>query len=113
MTERLWGIVLGLLIGANLGGHILRLTLLGFSPITPRHYIPIFALGLYFVAAVLVFLKRKAGLWIALLAPLIGLIIISIVPNLHLEPFQVAMGVIEFPAMLCAATCCFLIPKDK
>jgi hypothetical protein len=59
MTERLWGIVLGLLIGANLGGHILRLTLLGFSPITPRHYIPIFALGLYFVAAVLVFLKRK------------------------------------------------------
>jgi hypothetical protein len=40
MTERLWGIVLGLLIGANLGGHILRLTLLGFSPITPRHSLP-------------------------------------------------------------------------
>jgi hypothetical protein len=111
MTERLWGIVLGLLIGANLGGHILRLTLLGFSPITPRHYIPIFALGLYFVAAVLVFLKQKAGLWIALLAPLIGLIIISIVPNLHLEPFQVAMGVIEFPAMLCAAYLLFFNTK--
>lgn len=111
MTERLWGIVLGLLIGANLGGHVLRLTLLGFSAITPRHYIPIFALVLYFVAAVLVFLKQKVGLWIALLAPFVGLIIISIVPNLHLEPFQVAMGVIEFPAVLCAAYLLFFNTK--
>ncbi len=111
MTERLWGVILGLLIGANLGGHVLRLTLLGFSTITQRHYIPLFALVLYGVAAVLVFLKRKAGLWIALLAPLVGLLIISIVPNLHLEPFQVAMGLIEFPAILCAAYLLFFNTK--
>ncbi len=111
MTERLWGVILGLLIGANFGGHILRLTLLGFSVITARHYIPLFALGLYFVAAVLVFMKRKAGLWIALLAPLIGLIVISVVSHLHLEAFQVAMGVIEFPAMLCAAYLLFFTAK--
>ena len=93
MKDRLWGLVTGLLVGAGIFGHALRLVILGVDKFTPRHAVAGFAIVLYGVASTLAFFRQKSGLWIAVLGPLGGITAITFAPNAHIDTFQVVLGV--------------------
>lgn len=102
--EKIWGLVAGLLLGAGVGGHTLRLVVLGIdfnnmSSITSRHYVAGFAILLYLIAGILTFLKNKIGLWIAILGPLGGITAVTLSPNAHIDLFQVILGIPQFLAI--------------
>jgi hypothetical protein len=106
MIERLWGFVAGLLIGAGVGGHALRLVTLGLGEIGPRHAVAGFAILLYGIAGTLVYLRRPAGLWIAILGPVGGITAVTLSPNANIDLFQVVLGI---PQMIALALSIYLV----
>ena len=99
MTDRLWGFVAGLLAGAGVFGHALRLVILGTGEIGARHFVAGFAVLLYAVAAALAFTRHKAGLWVAILGPLGGITAVTLAPSAHVDTFQVVLGIPQFVAL--------------
>jgi hypothetical protein len=95
----LWGFIAGLLLGAGAGGHALRLVVLGMDTLTTRHYVAGFAVILYLVAGLLVCLRRKAGLYIAILGPLGGITAVTLSPQAQIDTFQVVLGIPQFLAI--------------
>ncbi len=110
MINRIWGIVTGLLIGAGIFGHALRLVILGADKFTPRHAVAGFALLLYGAAAILTYFEKRAGLWIAVLGPLGGITAITLARNAHIDLFQVVLGV---PQMMALALSVYLLRGDR
>lgn len=99
MKDKLWGFVAGLLLGAGVCGHALRLVVLEFNTIGPRHYVAGFAILLYLVAGILVLYKQKTGLWITILGPIGGITAVSLSPNAHIDLFQIVLGIPQFLAI--------------
>lgn len=102
--EKIWGLTAGLLLGAGVGGHALRLVVLGtdfsnMSNIGSRHYVAGFAILLYLIAGLLTLFKSKIGLWIAILGPLGGITAVTLSPNAHIDLFQVVLGIPQFLAI--------------
>jgi len=97
--NRLWGFIAGILIGAGVGGHALRLQILGFETWTGRHTVAAAAVFLYLVAGILVYLKKPLGLWITILGPLIGITAVTLSPNAQIDGFQMVLGVPQFLAL--------------
>ncbi|MCZ7586230.1 MAG: hypothetical protein M5R36_24525 [Deltaproteobacteria bacterium] len=110
--ERLWGMTTGLLVGAGVGGHALRLVVLGMSGIGARHAVAGFAVLLYGTAAALTFMQRKAGLWIAVLGPLGGVTAVTLAPGASIDTFQVVLGVFQFLALGLSLYLLFGRPAD-
>ncbi len=108
MQDRLWGLVTGLLIGAGIFGHALRLVILGTDKISARHTVAAFAVLLYGVASALAFHRRRTGLWIAVLGPLGGITAITLAPNAHIDTFQIVLGVPQFLAL---GVSCYLLAR--
>lgn len=108
--NKIWGFVAGLLIGAGLFGHALRLVILGTEIITPRHYVAGFAVLLYLIAGLLVYFRKKSGLYIAILGPVGGITAVSLSPNAHIDTFQVVLGI---PQMLAAVLSVYILIKEK
>lgn len=113
------GLIAGILIGAGVGGHVLRLVVLydeyqfhadvaaafgmpATTSVKGRALVALAAVALYSVAAVLVMLGQDAGLWVALGGPLVGL---AAVLALHaqVDSFQRALGVFQAIASVLAA----------
>ena len=97
--DHYWGIIAGLLIGAGVFGHALRLEVLGFEAWTGRHTVASAGVALYLVAGILVYFKKKLGLWIAIVGPLIGITAVTISPNASIDTFQLVLGIPQFLAI--------------
>ena len=109
--ERTWGLVSGLLIGAGVCGHALRLVTLGFADgFTARHAVAGFAVLLYAVAGALAGGRHRAGLWIAILGPVCGLTAVTLSPNAQVDAFQLTLGV---PQMLALVLAAYLLREDR
>jgi hypothetical protein len=102
MKDKIWGFTAGLLLGAGVFGHALRLVTLADTEVGPRHYVAGFAVLLYLVAALLVFFKNKLGLLISILGPLGGITAVSLSPNAQIDLFQIVLGIPQFLAIGCA-----------
>jgi hypothetical protein len=63
--DKIWGFVAGLLIGAGVFGHALRLVILESNEITPRHYVAGFAVLLYTVSGLLTYISEKKADYIS------------------------------------------------
>ena len=100
MSDKFYGFISGLLLGAGVGGHALRLVLLGSEDFTARHFVALSAVFIYGVAAFLAFLKNKAGLYIAIFGPLSGITMVTLAKNAHIDTFQVVLGISQFIAMI-------------
>lgn len=108
--ERLWGLIAGLLLGAGVGGHALRLVTLAGTPLGARHGVAAFAVLLYGVAGVLALFRRREGLWIAILGPIGGVTAVTLAPAAHIDTFQLVLGV---PQMLALALSVHVLRADK
>jgi hypothetical protein len=108
--DKIWGLVAGLLLGAGLFGHALRLVILGTDTISPRHYVAGFAVLLYLVSGLLVYFKKKSGLYIAILGPVGGITAVTLSPNAHIDTFQVVLGI---PQMLALVLSVYILIKEK
>lgn len=102
-TERLWGLTAGLLLGAGAAGHALRLVTLAGTPPGARHAVAGFAVGLYTLAGILTLLRRREGLWIAILGPVGGITAVTLAPNAHIDLFQIVLGIPQMAALALAA----------
>jgi hypothetical protein len=106
LTEvgHLWGLVSGLLFGAGVAGHALRLVVLGAfgdpgaPPADGRHAVAAVAIALYGLALALTLARRRAGLWIAVLGPFVGATAVLVLPSASIDAFQVVLGVPQFVA---------------
>jgi len=103
-----WGLTSGLLLGAGVGGHALRLVTLEFTDIGPRHAVAGLACLLYAVAGGLTWAEKKAGLWISILGPLGGVTAVLLAPNSSIDTFQIVLGV---PQAVAAALAIYLLWK--
>jgi len=110
MNERLWGFVAGLLAGAGVGGHALRLVILSWDEIGARHAVAGFAVLLYGVAATLTFMRKRAGLWIAVLGPAGGVTAVTLAPRANIDAFQIVLGV---PQVLAVALAVYLLVGER
>jgi hypothetical protein len=108
MVERLWGLVTGLLVGAGVFGHALRLVILGTDEFVGRHAVAGFAVLLYGVASAFAFFRHRAGLWIAVLGPVGGITAVTLSPNAHVDAFQIVLGV---PQIMALALALYLLRK--
>lgn len=108
--EKYWGLVAGLLLGAGVFGHALRWVVLGFAQVGSRHYVAGAAICLYLVAAILVFLKNKIGLFLATIGPLMGVTAVALAPNAQIDTFQLVLGI---PQFLAIALSVYLYIKDR
>ena len=89
--------VSGLLLGAGVGGHALRLVELSAAPVDGqlgRYFVAISAILLYGTASVLAGLGYHAGLWIAIIGPLIGVSAVLLLGG-RVDSFQLALGVFQ------------------
>lgn len=100
-TERLWALAAGILFGAGVGGHALRLVVLE-GGLGARHLVAGAACLLYGVAALLTFLEKKAGLWITVIGPMVGISAVLLAPNASVDAFQITLGVFQAVATLIA-----------
>jgi hypothetical protein len=92
--EYVRGLVVGLLLGAGVAGHVLRLVTLEplSSGATGRHGVALVAIAIYSVAALLVGCDVSAGYWIAILGPVGGVTAVLATGN-TIDRFQVVLGV--------------------
>jgi hypothetical protein len=91
--------VSGLLFGAGVGGHVLRLVELSQDPAPfhekrGRYFVAISAIVLYSIASILTGLGYSAGLWIAIIGPLVGVSAVLILGG-KVDRFQIALGVFQ------------------
>jgi hypothetical protein len=108
--DKIWGFVAGLLIGAGVFGHALRLVILESNEITPRHYVAGFAVLLYSVSGLLTYFRKKSGLYIAILGPVGGITAVSLAPNAQIDTFQIVLGI---PQMLAVVMAIYILTKEK
>ena len=108
--DKIWGLIAGLLIGAGLFGHALRLVILGMDSISPRHYVAGFAVLLYLIAGLLVYCRKKIGLFIAILGPVGGITTVALSRNAHIDTFQIVLGI---PQMLALVLSVYILLKEK
>ncbi len=108
--ENIWGLVTGLLLGAGVFGHALRIVILDNSSYTDRHTVAIAAVLIYLVASFFTFYKHKVGLYIAIIGPLIGITAVTISPKAQIDLFQLVLGVPQFLAIFLSA---YLLAKLK
>lgn len=97
--DLIWGIIVGLLIGAGVFGHALRLQTLGFDEWTGRHVVAGAGVLLYLISGILVYFRKPLGLWIAIIGPLTGIIAVVLSPNAHIDSFQLILGIPQFLAI--------------
>lgn len=98
--DLIWGLITGLLIGAGVFGHALRLQVLGFDAAwTGRHTVATSAVILYLVSGILTYFKKPLGLWIAIIGPLMGITAVTISPNASIDGFQLVLGIPQFLAI--------------
>jgi hypothetical protein len=97
--ENIWGLVTGLLLGAGVFGHALRIVILDNSSFTDRHTVAIAAVVMYSIASILTFFKHKAGLYIAIIGPLMGITAVTFSPKAQIDLFQLVLGVPQFLAI--------------
>ena len=107
--ERLWGLTVGLLIGAGVFGHALRLVILE-GDWAARHNVAGFAVLLYGVAALFTYLRHKLGLYITILGPLGGMTAVTLAPNASIDTFQFVLGIPQFMAIFLAA---YILLKER
>lgn len=97
--DKLWGLIAGILLGAGVGGHALRLQVLGLDAWMGRHTVAAGRVLLYIIATLLVWNKNKLGLWIAIIGPLVGISAVLISPNASIDGFQAVLGIPQFIAL--------------
>ncbi|MCC6158355.1 MAG: hypothetical protein IT350_09915 [Deltaproteobacteria bacterium] len=97
--DHLWGLTAGLLLGAGAAGHALRLVTLAGTPLGARHAVAGFAILLYTLAGVLALLRRREGLWIAILGPVGGVTAVTLAPNAHIDLFQIVLAIPQMAAL--------------
>lgn len=97
-----WGLVSGLLLGAGVGGHALRLVTLDHTDIGARHAVAGFACLLYGVAGALSWAEKKLGLWVSILGPVGGVTAVLLAPNAQIDTFQIVLGVPQALATMLA-----------
>ena len=110
--DRLWGFIAGILIGAGVGGHALRLQILGLGEWIGRHTVAASAVVLYLVAGILVYFKKKLGLWITIIGPLIGITAVTLSPMAQIDGFQLVLGIPQFLALFLSIYLLWIL-KDK
>ena len=98
--DKIWGFISGILIGAGCFGHALRLVILGMDALTPRHYVAGFAVLLYLIAGLLVYFRKKIGLYITILGPIGGITAVTLSPNAHIDTFQIVLGIPQMLAVI-------------
>lgn len=98
-SNLIWGLIAGLLIGAGVFGHALRLQTLGFEEWTGRHTVAGAAIVMYLISAILVYFKKRLGLWIAIIGPLMGITAVTVSPNASIDGFQLVLGLPQFLAI--------------
>lgn len=91
----------GLLLGAGVGGHALRLVTLE-GDIGARHLVAGFACLLYGTAAALTWAEKRSGLWISILGPVGGVTAVLLAPGANIDTFQIVLGVPQALATLLA-----------
>lgn len=106
MYERHWGLTAGLLLGAGVGGHALRLATLDWDALGARHAVAGFACLLYAVAGGLSWAQKRTGLWISILGPVGGVTAVLLAPGASIDTFQVVLGV---PQAVAAALAVYLL----
>jgi hypothetical protein len=103
----LQGILVGLLVGAGVFGHALRLVTLDFHDPDDRARIAVasFAIGLYAVAAGLVLAGGPVGPMIAVGGPILGITAV-VLSGGRVDMFQIVLGV---PQVLAAVVAIVLL----
>lgn len=109
-TEKIWGIVTGLLLGAGAFGHALRIVVLDNSAYSDRHTVAIAAVVIYLTASILTFFKNKIGLYIAIIGPLMGITAVTLSPKAQIDLFQMVLGIPQFLAIFLSIV---LLVKSK
>jgi len=99
--DKLWGVTCGLLFGAGVGGHALRLVTLD-GDFGPRFLVAGFACLLYAVAGSLAWAEKKSGLWISILGPVGGVTAVLLAPGASIDTFQIVLGVPQAVATVLA-----------
>lgn len=103
------GILVGLLVGAGVFGHALRLvTLQGQPDAAGRRGVAVAAIVIYGVAsALLLGSDSKAGLWVATVGPLLGLSSVLVLKafgrSSGVDHFQIVLGVPQAVAIALAS----------
>jgi hypothetical protein len=95
----LWGIITGLLVGAGVFGHALRLvTLASVEDMEGRRLVAVAGVILYGLASPLTLMRHQAGLWIAILGPFAGVAGVLVVGKFP-DTFQIVLGIPQFLAI--------------
>lgn len=108
--DKIWGIITGLLLGAGVFGHALRIVILDNSTFTDRHSVALAAIGIYLAATIFSFFKNKIGLYIAIIGPLIGITAVTFSPKAQIDLFQMVLGIPQFLAIFLSI---YLLIKSK
>lgn len=110
--DKLWGVTCGLLLGAGVGGHALRLVTLE-GGIGPRHLVAGFACLLYGTAGALTWAEKKSGLWVSILGPVGGVTAVLLAPGASIDTFQIVLGIPQAVATLLAIWLLVLLHRSK
>lgn len=102
-TDYVWGLISGLQLGAGVGGHALRLVTLHHEPLGFRQVVATGALIIYGAAFGLTLRRHRAGLWIALIGPFVGVAAVVTVMSEPPDAFQVVLGIPQLIAQVLAA----------
>ena len=107
----IWGLISGLLIGAGVFGHALRLVIL--EPTWGgRHNVAAFAIVLYSVSGILTLFRNKLGLYIAIIGPLGGITAVTALGK-HIDLFQFVLGIPQFMAIFLSIWLLILLRKEN
>jgi hypothetical protein len=93
-----YGFIAGLLFGAGVGGHALRLVTLD-SMKGPRAFIAWSAMAIYGLGALLCLLEQVVGLYIAIVFPVVGISAVLLTKN-KVDAFQLVLGVFQLVALV-------------
>jgi hypothetical protein len=98
------GFISGLLFGAGVGGHALRLVMLvqdglPFQQQRGRYFVAISAIVFYSIAFILVALGWKSGLVLSIVGPLIGVSAVLLLKQ-KIDLFQIVLGVFQLVAVI-------------
>jgi hypothetical protein len=93
--------IAGLLFGAGVGGHALRLVTLD-SLKGPRAFIAWSAMVIYGLGVALCLFEQAAGLYIAIVFPVVGVSAVLLTKN-KVDAFQRVLGVFQLVALFASA----------
>lgn len=94
------GLLVGLLLGAGVFGHALRLvTIWPIGARKGRAVVAVSACVVYALAALLCACESPVGYAIAVIGPVVGLSAVTLLPEADVDAFQVVLGVAQFVAL--------------